>query len=47
MVFFYGGAYAVGTAEMYPGQELATDGNVVVVTVNYRVNVMGFFSTGR
>ncbi|KAK2164457.1 hypothetical protein LSH36_63g06038 [Paralvinella palmiformis] len=46
MVFFYGGAYAVGTAEMYPGQELATDGNVVVVTVNYRVNVMGFFSTG-
>ena len=47
MLFFYGGAYLIGTAEMYPDQELATDGRVVVITTSYKVNVTGFFSTGR
>ena len=47
MLFFYGGAYAIGSAEMYPGDDLAITGDVIVVTTNYRVGVMGFLSSGE
>ena len=46
MLFYYGGGLQFGTAEMYPGQELANTADVVFVNVNYRVSSMGFFSTG-
>ncbi len=46
MVFSYGGAYMFGTGEMYPGNELAVRGDVIVVNYNYRLDVLGFFSTG-
>lgn len=44
MVWMYGGAYKMGTAgdPGYDGSRLATDGNLVVVTLNYRVGVDGF-----
>ena len=40
MVWFYGGAFQLGTAAMYPGQELAVERQVVVVTVNYRFTTL-------
>lgn len=31
---------------LYSGQEIAEMGNVIVVTVGYRVGTLGFLSTG-
>ena len=31
---------------LYSGQEIADRGNVIVVTLGYRVGTMGFLSTG-
>ncbi|SDO77775.1 para-nitrobenzyl esterase [Streptomyces sp. cf386] len=44
MVWFYGGAYKFGSADdpAYDGGRLARDGELVVVTFNYRVGVEGF-----
>lgn len=42
MVWIYGGAYRVGSANGYDGRRIAGDGDVVVVTFNHRVGVEGF-----
>ena len=44
MVWIYGGAYKVGSADApgYNGSRLAREGEVVVVTFNYRTGVEGF-----
>ncbi len=44
MVWFHGGAFAYGTANVarLQGSRLATRGDVVVVTVNQRLNIFGF-----
>jgi len=44
MVWIQGGAYLIGTSGLpeYDGGRLARDGDVVVVTFNYRVGVEGF-----
>ncbi|XP_070545583.1 neuroligin-4, X-linked-like [Ptychodera flava] len=44
MLWIYGGAYEYGTAEEYDGSILAQK-NVVVVTTNYRIGVLGWLST--
>ena len=36
IVYFTGGGWLIGTAEFYPFMVLALDGQVIVVTVNYR-----------
>ena len=48
MVWIYGGAFQCGTSayKMYFGGYLATEGEVLVVTFNYRIGVLGFLSTG-
>ena len=48
MVWIYGGAFQVGTSayKLFSGGYLATEGEVVVVTFNYRIGVLGFLSTG-
>ncbi|XP_063664506.1 carboxylesterase 3-like [Pan troglodytes] len=46
MVWVHGGALITGTATCYNGSALAAYGDVVVVTVQYRLGVLGFFSTG-
>ncbi len=44
--FIHGGIFLIGASDMYPGQELALNGQVIVVTFNYRVGTIGFLSTG-
>lgn len=44
LIFFYGGRFSIGNTDtpFYNGQFLADAENVVVVTLNYRLNVFGF-----
>ena len=44
MVWVHGGAYVLGSASqpLYHGAALATGGDVIVVTVNYRLGAFGF-----
>ncbi|XP_016785482.3 carboxylesterase 3 isoform X2 [Pan troglodytes] len=46
MVWVHGGTLITGAATSYDGSALAAYGDVVVVTVQYRLGVLGFFSTG-
>ncbi|XP_047426223.1 bile salt-activated lipase-like [Mugil cephalus] len=54
MVWMYGGGFLVGGSMganfldnyLYDGQEIADRGNVIVVTLGYRVGTLGFLSTG-
>uniref|UniRef100_A0A182QA60 Carboxylic ester hydrolase n=1 Tax=Anopheles farauti TaxID=69004 RepID=A0A182QA60_9DIPT len=47
MVFIHGGAYRGGSGDdaLYGAQHFMTE-NVVIVTINYRLGVLGFLSTG-
>ena len=46
MVWVHGGGYYIGAAStpMYWGDRLAADGDLVVVSMNYRLNIFGFFA---
>lgn len=44
MFWSYGGGDADGESNDYDGSKLALNGHVVVVTFNYRVNLIGFLS---
>ncbi|XP_041505564.1 pyrethroid hydrolase Ces2e-like [Microtus oregoni] len=46
MVWIHGGALVIGMASLYDGSILAATEDVVVVTIQYRLGVLGFFSTG-
>lgn len=46
MVWIHGGGLVFGMASMYDGSVLAAFEDVVVVTIQYRLGVLGFFSTG-
>ena len=46
MVWIHGGAFILGagSTSLYSGEHLATRGDVVVVTINYRLGALGFLS---
>jgi para-nitrobenzyl esterase len=44
MVFIHGGGYTLGSSNTYDGRLLSEKGPVVVVTLNYRLGVFGFFA---
>uniref|UniRef100_A0A8C0MAQ7 Carboxylic ester hydrolase n=2 Tax=Canis lupus familiaris TaxID=9615 RepID=A0A8C0MAQ7_CANLF len=46
MVWIHGGGLVVGGASTYDGLALSAHENVVVVTIQYRLGIWGFFSTG-
>uniref|UniRef100_A0A4W4E5E5 Carboxylic ester hydrolase n=2 Tax=Electrophorus electricus TaxID=8005 RepID=A0A4W4E5E5_ELEEL len=54
MLYIFGGGYLVGGSQganflnnyLYSGEEIADRGDVIVVTVNYRVGTLGFLSSG-
>ena len=44
MVWFHGGGFTGGAGSIYDGAPLAVTGNVVVVTINYRLGPFGFLA---
>ncbi|XP_056587171.1 bile salt-activated lipase-like [Triplophysa dalaica] len=54
MVWIYGGGFLKGASEganflnnyLYDGKEIADRGNVIVVTLSYRLGTLGFLSSG-
>ena len=54
MIWIYGGGFMVGGSMgpnflnnyLYSGQKIADKGNVIVVSVGYRLGTLGFLSTG-
>jgi para-nitrobenzyl esterase len=48
MVWFHGGGFAVGdgTSPVYDGVRLANRGDIVLVTVNHRLNLFGYMYLG-
>ena len=47
MVWLHGGGYVVGSGIGYPAGILAAIGDVIIVTLNYRIGVLGFLSQGE
>ncbi|XP_069802324.1 fatty acyl-CoA hydrolase precursor, medium chain-like [Dendropsophus ebraccatus] len=46
MMFIHGGGLMLGAAVMFDGSALSAHENVVIVSIQYRLGVPGFFSTG-
>nr|XP_056718847.1 fatty acyl-CoA hydrolase precursor, medium chain-like [Euleptes europaea] len=46
MVWIHGGGLLLGAASTYDGALLAASEDVVVVTIQYRLGILGFFSSG-
>ncbi|XP_038046536.1 cholinesterase 1-like [Patiria miniata] len=48
MVWIHGGGFSSGSSRelMYQGQSLVASGDVIVVSINYRLNAFGFLTTG-
>ncbi|XP_026774967.3 fatty acyl-CoA hydrolase precursor, medium chain [Pangasianodon hypophthalmus] len=46
MVWIHGGGLSLGSSSMFEGHALAAYQNVVVVLIQYRLGLLGFFSTG-
>ncbi|ROL43319.1 Cocaine esterase [Anabarilius grahami] len=46
MVWIHGGGLVMGGASMFDGSPLAAYENIVVVVIQYRLGMLGFFSTG-
>ncbi|CAN5647950.1 carboxylesterase family protein [soil metagenome] len=44
MVWIHGGAFINGSSDLYDARALATKGDIVVVTVNYRLGSLGFLA---
>ncbi|EDL11230.1 mCG141694 [Mus musculus] len=46
MVWIHGGGLVVGSASMNDVSELAATEELIIVTIQYRLGILGFFSTG-
>uniref|UniRef100_A0A1I8MBC6 Carboxylesterase type B domain-containing protein n=1 Tax=Musca domestica TaxID=7370 RepID=A0A1I8MBC6_MUSDO len=46
ILFIHGESYEWNSGNPYDGSELATHGNVIVVTINFRLGIFGFLKTG-
>ncbi len=44
MVWIYGGALVTGFSSLYDPSPMVLAGNVIVVTINYRLGLLGFFA---
>ena len=45
MIFIHGGSFVDGSSNLYPSDMLVATQDVVVVTINYRLNAFGFLSS--
>ncbi|XP_041970664.1 neuroligin-1-like [Aricia agestis] len=46
LVFVHGDSYEWSSGNAYEGTTLAAHGNIIVVTINFRLGVLGFLKTG-
>lgn len=46
LVFIHGGGFVSGSSNDIDGEVLAAEGDIIVVTFNYRLGVLGFMCTG-
>ncbi|CAH1781719.1 unnamed protein product [Owenia fusiformis] len=46
LVFIHGESYESGTGNAYDGSVLASFGQIIVITLNYRLGPLGFLTTG-
>jgi len=44
MVFFHGGSFVYGTGSLYDPTVMVIQGNTIVVTVNYRLGILGYMA---
>ena len=44
MVWIHGGSFTGGSGKMYDGQWLVARGDIIVVTINYRLGTLGFLA---
>ena len=44
MVWIHGGAFTGGSGEIYDGRWLVSRGDIIVVTINYRLGTLGFLA---
>ncbi|XP_060556183.1 acetylcholinesterase-like [Ruditapes philippinarum] len=42
MFFIHGGGFSIGSGLLYDGAVLSSIGNVIIVTINYRLGLLGF-----
>lgn len=47
LVWIHGGAYIQGSGDVYEGSSFARRGDIVVVTLNYRLGALGFMELGH
>jgi carboxylesterase type B len=47
MVWVHGGGFTSGSAHVYDSGTLALEGDIIVVTIQYRIGIFGFFSLDR
>ncbi len=50
MFWIHGGGFQIGVGSLFEGMDLhplAAVGDVIVVSINYRLNSLGFLSTGK
>ncbi len=46
LLWIHGGAFLIGSADLFDGADLARSGEILVVTINYRLGVLGFVDFG-
>ena len=46
MVWIHGGGFTVGGASIFTPSELVTEDDVIVVVIQYRLDALGFLSSG-
>ncbi|CAF1213357.1 unnamed protein product [Rotaria sp. Silwood1] len=46
MVFSHGGSNQLGSGSLFDGSILASEGDIIVITMNFRLNFHGFLSSG-
>jgi len=47
MVWIHGGGFVLSSGSSYIGAAIATAGDVIVVTINYRLGVLGFLTDNK
>jgi para-nitrobenzyl esterase len=45
MVFFFGGDFVDGAGSLYDPTKMAIQGNAIVVTINYRLGILGYMAS--